>query len=90
MRKPYRSGNTRTAVNSHWRPFLVGAVQCGLILAMTTLYKSSTDVSAGNFISPVLGVPQILMPNADGTVDVTIEVQSMTEDVTIDASDRTK
>lgn len=46
--------------------------------------------NASSFLSPGLGVPRISDVKDDGTVDVAVEVESISEDVTADANDRSK
>lgn len=67
------------------------------ICACCFLASGWTAQMASNFVRPEvdltrpsIGEPRISPRNADGTVDITVDVASVTEDVSIDASDRTK
>ncbi len=70
----------------------VSLLVIGLVANIVPL-QATPGWRTGKFdlLRPAVGMPQVSEPSADGTVDVTVEVATVTEEVAIDdAKDRTK
>jgi hypothetical protein len=61
------------------------SIGCSALLVGT----DRPEAARRSFLQPAVGVP-VVMANANGTVDVVVEVATVTEDVRVDASDPAK
>lgn len=68
-----------------------GCLMVGMVIGLWALLVvgDRPEAARGTFLQPAIGVP-VVTANANGTVDVVVEVATVTEDVRVDASDPTK
>src|SRR5207244_10929132 len=71
--------------------WLAAAVGHLFLFGQLTQQRAAHEGNVGlDVLRPEIGALSVSATNADGTVDVTVEVASMTEEVSIDANDRSK